>query len=93
MIPWIGFVYDHKLHSSARARKWKRFASFKNFLENGETGAVEWRYPGPERVVCYPMEGVNNRDADFWRPIWEKMVYPGLPKIEALYTRDLKSDL
>jgi hypothetical protein len=93
MVPWIGFVYDYNLHSSARARKWKRFSTFKDLIEGKQTFELAWRYPGPERVVCFPMEGVNNRDANFWRPIWERMIYPGLPKTEGMYNKDFRNDL
>ena len=36
---------------------------------------IEWQTKGPDEVVCYPMEGVDNPDADFNRPIIEKMNY------------------
>nr|KAJ3410404.1 capsular associated protein [Polyrhizophydium stewartii] len=37
--------------------------------------AVDWVHPGPERVVCYGMEGVGNPDADWNHPVLEEVPY------------------
>ena len=42
---------------------------------------VEWLYPGPDKVVCFPMEGNDNPDADWLNPIWERVPYAQFPAI------------
>ncbi|KAI8924536.1 cryptococcal mannosyltransferase 1-domain-containing protein [Entophlyctis helioformis] len=40
---------------------------------------IDWIYPGPDRVVCYGMEGNGNPDADWAHPVYEKVPYATVP--------------
>ncbi|KAL5039234.1 hypothetical protein BDV3_002616 [Batrachochytrium dendrobatidis] len=36
---------------------------------------VVWNYPGPEKVICFGLDGVNNPNADWENPVFETVEY------------------
>ncbi len=84
MVPTVGFVYYKDYQPATRSLKWKLFETTGRFASNSSrkySELVQWQYPGPEKVVCYPLEGTNNPQTNWGKPIWEKMEYADLPRL------------
>lgn len=87
MVPSVGFVYHQPYHDATRVLKW-RLSQLSQDLLSKDPGSfperVEWIYPGPEQVVCFPLEGVNNPQTNWNRPVWEKMDYAPVPVLDQI---------
>lgn len=84
MVPSVGFVYHKDYQEATRLLKWRLFETSLRFADNSSgryTEMIQWQYPGPEKVVCYPLEGTNNPQTNWQKPIWEKMDYAELPRL------------
>ena len=83
LVPHVGFVYEHRLQRLTRGRKLALLEStlYNNgTIDQSLTDTVNWKYPGPDYVMCYSLNKTKSRDPDWNAPYLDIMRYPKTPK-------------
>ena len=72
-VPTVQLVYERRLWEKVQAQKSDTLEHLTRSLTyNSSAEKVSWA-PMPEKVVCFPLRGIGNMDADWKHPIWETL--------------------
>eukprot|EP00842_Homolaphlyctis_polyrhiza_P003216 jgi/Hompol1/3896/HPOL_001657-RA len=65
--------------SPATRKQWLGWIHEPEWVVGRTSELVDFVYPGPDRVVCFGLEGDGNPDADWAHPIFERVPYAAQP--------------